>query len=118
MPVITYTAEEVPFHGRLLQITCDVRYRLSAGSPGCHTLPNGDPGYPPDPPEIDSVSFWPHKVVGTGEWSNIAVSSYRGELQAALNAWYASRENYDLDDLMIDNGDDDEPDGYDPTPEE
>lgn len=33
----------------IYEITCG----LTKGSPGCMYLPNGDPGYPPEPPECD-----------------------------------------------------------------
>jgi hypothetical protein len=35
-----------------LDITGTVDFCLTPGDPGCRTFRNGDPGYPPDPPEI------------------------------------------------------------------
>lgn len=37
------------------ELDIDCTYR--PGDPGCHTLPNGDPGYPPEAPEIDIHSI-------------------------------------------------------------
>jgi len=39
-------------HGGL-EVGCDLTVEYTPGSPGVHTLRNGDPGYPPDPPEWD-----------------------------------------------------------------
>jgi hypothetical protein len=36
-----------------LEIVGSVVYYLTPGHPGCHTLNNGDPGFPPTPSEID-----------------------------------------------------------------
>jgi hypothetical protein len=36
-----------------LNIEGTVEYCLTPGDPGCRTFRNGDPGYPPDPPEIE-----------------------------------------------------------------
>jgi len=32
-------------------------FHYSPGSPGCHTQRNGDPGWPPDPPEVEVESL-------------------------------------------------------------
>lgn len=32
---------------------CTIHYDYSPGRPGVHTLPNGDPGYPDDPAELE-----------------------------------------------------------------
>lgn len=47
-----------------LSVTGTIEYIILKGSPGCHTLPNGDPGYPPegdevefDKPEITSITI-------------------------------------------------------------
>ena len=34
-------------------IEVEVDYKFTPGRPGVWTLPNGDPGYPDDPPEMD-----------------------------------------------------------------
>jgi len=31
---------------------------FSPGDKGCHTLPNGDPGHPPEPADVDDVSVY------------------------------------------------------------
>ena len=35
---------------------CTVDAEVTEGDPGCRTLPNGDPGYPPSPPEVSSIT--------------------------------------------------------------
>jgi hypothetical protein len=42
---------EVEFAGENVPVTVEGNYL--AGSPGARTLSNGDPGYPPDPPEVE-----------------------------------------------------------------
>jgi len=42
----TYEDEEVIVEG-------EVDYTITPGCKGCRTLPNGDPGYPDDPPEVE-----------------------------------------------------------------
>lgn len=34
-------------------VPVQVNFHYAPGSPGRHTLPNGDPGYPPEPDELD-----------------------------------------------------------------
>lgn len=36
----------------------DFDYDYLKGDPGCRTLPNGDPGWPPSPPEITLNAVW------------------------------------------------------------
>ena len=35
----------------------DIDYTVIPGSPGCHTLPNGDPGYPEDPATVELTAY-------------------------------------------------------------
>lgn len=35
------------------ELTLEVEATYRPGTPDVHTLPNGDPGYPGDPPELD-----------------------------------------------------------------
>lgn len=50
--------KEVNIHG----IPHEVTYTITEGRKGVWTLPNGDPGYPDDPDEIEI-----HKVITWGE---------------------------------------------------
>lgn len=49
--------------GAVFHITCKGKY--TPGSPGIHTLPNGDPGYPPEPGELDLTSAEVYKINDT-----------------------------------------------------
>lgn len=35
------------------EIELEIDASCTPGDPGCHTLRNGDPGYPPEPPEAE-----------------------------------------------------------------
>jgi hypothetical protein len=56
---------EIAFDGNE-DVAVVVTANYLAGSPGARTLSNGDPGYPPDPPEVeicqvalaDAVASW------------------------------------------------------------
>lgn len=37
------------------EIELEIDASCSPGDPGCHTLRNGDPGYPPEPPEAELI---------------------------------------------------------------
>lgn len=101
--ILSWTADEVPYGTGLLRVEFDVRYTVKAGSPGVHTFANGDPGYPPDPPEIDAVSFWPHAVTDAAdEWDAGLLKSLRDHVTAALDRWYGAEERYGLNDAIFD----------------
>lgn len=51
-----------------LKVSCTVR----RGHPGCHTLPNGDPGYPPEPDELQMESILVEKFFG-GQWCDTGI---------------------------------------------
>lgn len=38
------------------EVEIEVAYTYSPGSPGRMYMPNGDPGYPPEPPEIEFLA--------------------------------------------------------------
>jgi hypothetical protein len=38
-------------------VTFEVEFNYSPGRPGCHTLRNGDPGYPEEPAEIEILGI-------------------------------------------------------------
>ena len=42
--------------GILGERKCEVEYHYSPGRPGKFYMPNGDPGYPPDPAEVEVVN--------------------------------------------------------------
>ncbi len=44
------------------EITVIITGNFIAGSPGVHTLSNGDPGYPADPAEMDDVKSFHGKT--------------------------------------------------------
>lgn len=59
----------MPMHSSKLSfrgLDLQVDYCYSPGRPGCHTLPNGDPGYPEELPEVEisAVRLWnsPHDL--------------------------------------------------------
>lgn len=35
----------------------EVKFDYTPADPGVHTLPNGDPGYPPNPEEVEIISI-------------------------------------------------------------
>jgi len=35
----------------------EVKFDYTPADPGVHTLPNGDPGYPPSPEEVEIISI-------------------------------------------------------------
>ena len=39
--------------GQLGEVECLIEYDFSPGDPGCHTMRNGDPGWPPTGADID-----------------------------------------------------------------
>lgn len=38
-----------------LEVECVIQATVTPGDPGCRTLRNGDPGYPPTAPELDDI---------------------------------------------------------------
>jgi len=50
-------------------------FDYSKGSPGCHTRPNGDPGWPPEPEEVEitDVQVWALNSL-SGAWVHTGVS--------------------------------------------
>lgn len=49
-----YTVDE---KGEDVETIYDIVCELTPGDPGCYTLPGGDPGYPPSPPECEILSI-------------------------------------------------------------
>ena len=47
---------DVNCHELDCMVTVGVEYE--PGRPGVHTLPNGDPGYPDDPPQLQVCEVW------------------------------------------------------------
>ena len=52
-------------------VDCDVSFTYSAGRPGRNYMPNGDPGYPDEPAELDIFSV---KVDGIDVGSQLTES--------------------------------------------
>ena len=48
-------SEEVKVYEGTLRVY--VNYKYYEGCKGCFTLHNGDPGYPPEPPEVEVLSI-------------------------------------------------------------
>lgn len=48
---LTFTSDEC---SEDREVVCS--YTYSPGRPGCNYLPNGDPGYPPEPAEVEIYS--------------------------------------------------------------
>lgn len=67
-----------------------VDYTYYPGSPGCHTLPNGDPGYPPEPSEIDLQSVEIERQIN-GVWVRQGI-----ELCGWLTDWRTGQFGEDL----------------------
>lgn len=49
---LTFTSDEC---SEDREVVCS--YTYSPGRPGCNYLPNGDPGYPPEPAEVEIYSI-------------------------------------------------------------
>lgn len=46
------TKEFIIDFGDAGEVECEVEYDYTKGDPGCHTMRNGDPGWPPTPAEV------------------------------------------------------------------
>ncbi len=68
-PLYTYP------NGEEVETLYDIVVNVHPGSPGCFYLPNGDPGYPPEPPEMDilSIKDAAGKEYGEGDWVAIGL---------------------------------------------
>jgi hypothetical protein len=42
--------------GETVYVKADITYTYLPGTPGCRTLSNGDPGWPPEPAEVEVLS--------------------------------------------------------------
>lgn len=47
------------------ELEVEIEYDYTPGDPGCRTLRNGDPGWPPSPPEIEITNVWLHRKGST-----------------------------------------------------
>ena len=67
---------------QLLGLDLQVEYSYSPATPGVHTHPNGDPGYPDSPAEvcIDSVRLWD----STHDLSEVLCEKFLQELEDKL----------------------------------
>lgn len=66
------------------KITC----AISPGDPGCHTMANGDPGWPSTGPEVEILKI-EHlgKTIPTTEWDELGINrDMEGIMDAALEA--------------------------------
>ena len=52
----TFTQDNVRFEIEGSEVIGSVTYRYKKGDPGCMYQRNGDPGWPPEPPEIEVLS--------------------------------------------------------------
>lgn len=59
-----------------------VEFDYHPGSPGCMYLRNGDPGYPPEPAEIDIVRLCDLETSAVLEWSQVCTLSQEYIIQA------------------------------------
>jgi len=57
-------------------IEVDVDYYFDEGDPGVHTYSNGDPGYPPTPPEFSVERVWAELPDVKGNKMVVDISSF------------------------------------------
>lgn len=64
------------------EIELDISGEYDPGSPGCYTLSNGDPGYPPDPPSVDDIIA---KLAGTDEEFELSEDQLKTATELLIN---------------------------------
>lgn len=63
MFIYEYEIEEVEFEGSYIGLIFDIEYNYTPGTPDVLHLPNGDPGYPGDPPEVELGNVYLTRVI-------------------------------------------------------
>jgi hypothetical protein len=87
---VNYTVEEFNLNGESVTLELEVEYSYSPGTPDVHYLPNGDPGYPGDPPEVE----WTAKVkdITFAEVQNVSLGTWKEWITDAQKLFDAALE--------------------------